>query len=545
MSEINCGQALIKLLEKYGVETVFGIPGVHTLDIYRGLADSPIQHVQARHEQGAAFMADGYARASGKPGVCILISGPGVTNGLTAMGQAYADSIPMLMISSTTASYTLGKGWGCLHEVPDLQAVTDPLTAMSATALAPSDVPELLGQAFTIFASQRPRPVHIAVPIDVLAMPVTDNWAPVQLPQRALAHPNDVDAAADMLMTGQRPLIMVGGGAVNAAGTLTEIAELLNASVVTSNAGKGIVPDTHPLNLGGSIWRKAVQDHVSEADVILAIGTELSETDSFVERLDIKGKLIRVDIDPHKINDLYPADLGIIADAGSTASALLSSLKTKSAKPAARDTKTAVSAIIEELMTDISVNEAQHIKTLQALREILPDDAVIAGDIAQLVYTGSFAMPVDAPRLWHYPAGFCTLGCGLPNGMGAKMAFPDKPVIVLAGDGGFMFTVQDLITAAELELSLPIIIWNNGALLQIKEDMEHRNIPPIGVEGINPDFNLLAQSMGCYGTRPTGMDEFKTAVSTALQANRPTIIELVQGADWLMPNDLAQATLTK
>lgn len=545
MSEINCGQALIKLLEKYGVETVFGIPGVHTLDIYRGLADSPIQHVQARHEQGAAFMADGYARASGKPGVCILISGPGVTNGLTAMGQAYADSIPMLMISSTTASYTLGKGWGCLHEVPDLQAVTDPLTAMSATALAPSDVPELLGQAFTIFASQRPRPVHIAVPIDVLAMPVTDNWAPVQLPQRALAHPNDVDAAADMLMTGQRPLIMVGGGAVNAAGTLTEIAELLNASVVTSNAGKGIVPDTHPLNLGGSIWRKAVQDHVSEADVILAIGTELSETDSFVERLDIKGKLIRVDIDPHKINDLYPADLGIIADAGSTASALLSSLKIKSAKPAARDTKTAVSAIIEELMTDISVNEAQHIKTLQALREILPDDAVIAGDIAQLVYTGSFAMPVDAPRLWHYPAGFCTLGCGLPNGMGAKMAFPDKPVIVLAGDGGFMFTVQDLITAAELELSLPIIIWNNGALLQIKEDMEHRNIPPIGVEGINPDFNLLAQSMGCYGTRPTGMDEFKTAVSTALQANRPTIIELVQGADWLMPNDLAQATLTK
>ena len=535
MSEqVTCGEATIQLLEKYGVDTIFGIPGVHTLDFYRGLDQSPIQHVQARHEQGAAFMADGYARASGRPGVCLLISGPGVMNGLAAIGQSYADSVPVLLLSSTTASYTLGKGWGCLHEVTNLQAVTEPLTALSATAMSPGDIPELIGQAFGIFASQRPRPVHIQVPIDVLAMMVDpDTYETVQMPTRPLPHPDAVSEAASLLVQAERPLIMVGGGAVDAAGSLTEIAETLNASVVTSNAGKGIVPESNRLSLGGGIWRKAVQDHVAEADVILAIGTEISETDSFIERLEINGKLIRVDIDPRKINDLYPADIGIVADAGLTAERLLVSLGLLEATGAKRDTAAVVKNILQQVAAETSENEQQHMKALEALREMLPSNTVIAGDIAQLVYTGSFAFPVETPRLWHYPAGFCTLGCGLPNGIGAKMALPDQPVVVLAGDGGFMFTVNDLITAAELSLSLPIIIWENGGLLQIKEDMDLRDIAPVGVQGINPDFMLLGQSMGCHTTKPSSMAEFTQAVGDALNADRPTIIELTQGADWL------------
>ena len=186
-SELNVGQAAIKLLEDYGVDTVFGIPGVHTLEFCRGLNQSKIHHVQARNEQGAGFMADGYARASGKPGVALVISGPGVTNTLTAVGQAYADSIPVLMLSSDAASYTLGKGWGCLHEVPSLTDTTAPLTAFSATAMNPEDVPGLFARAFTVFASERPRPVHIAIPIDVLAMPAGGTWQAIKLPQRPYA----------------------------------------------------------------------------------------------------------------------------------------------------------------------------------------------------------------------------------------------------------------------------------------------------------------------------------------------------------------------
>ena len=183
-TDMNVGEASIKLLEAYGVNTVFGIPGVHTLEFCRGLNNSSIQHVQARNEQGAGFMADGYARASGKPGVALLISGPGVTNALTAIGQAYADSIPMLVLSADTASHTHGKGWGCLHEVPSLVATTAPLTAFSATAMSAEDVPALFARAFSVFSSERPRPVHISIPIDVLEQPAGGDWEAIELPQR-------------------------------------------------------------------------------------------------------------------------------------------------------------------------------------------------------------------------------------------------------------------------------------------------------------------------------------------------------------------------
>ena len=344
-NQITCGEALMQLLEKYGVDTVFGMPGEHTLTLYQGIAASNIKHVSVRNEQGAGFMADGYARVSGKPGVCTLISGPGVTNAATAMGQAYADSIPLLVISSVTPTYTLGKGWGCLHEVTDQQAVTAPLTALSATALSPEDLPELIGQAYAIFESSRPRPVHISIPVDVLAMKTEGNWAKRTPPSRPLPHPADIQAAVNTLAQAKQPVMCIGGGAINAGEAVAALAEQLNAGIVTSNAGKGIIPESHPLSTGGSIWRAAAQKYIARADVVLAIGTELSETDSFIERLDINGKLIRVDLDPSKINDLYPAEVGIVADAGAAAEALTAALKTQGIGQVGVNTVEVVSAV--------------------------------------------------------------------------------------------------------------------------------------------------------------------------------------------------------
>ena len=213
MSDLSVGQATIKLLEEYGIDTVFGIPGVHTLEYCRGLNQSNIHHVQARNEQGAGFMADGYARASGKPGVTLVISGPGVTNALTAIGQAYADSVPVLMLSSDAASYTLGKGLGCLHEVPSLTDTTAALSAFSATALEPEQVPELLAKAFSVFASERPRPVHIAIPIDILEMPAAGNWQAIDLPERPAPTRKNIGRACELLRSAEQPMICVGGGA--------------------------------------------------------------------------------------------------------------------------------------------------------------------------------------------------------------------------------------------------------------------------------------------------------------------------------------------
>ena len=305
----TCGQATIELLAKYGVDTVFGIPGVHTLDFCSGLGkNSQVKHIQVRNEQGAGFMAEGYARATGKPGVALVISGPGVTNAATAVGQCYADSIPMLLLSAEAASCTIGKGWGVLHEVTEQKKTTEPLTTLSATARKPGDVPELLAQAFSIFASERPRPVHISVPIDVQSMPVAEDWQPISTPSRAFPSNDAIDSAADLLKSARRPVVMVGGGATHAATEIVELCEQLNAIVIASTAGKGIVPDDHPLSLSASTVRPEVQRFLPTADVVLAIGTEIAETDSFIERLEINGRLIRIDLDVRKMNDQYPAD---------------------------------------------------------------------------------------------------------------------------------------------------------------------------------------------------------------------------------------------
>jgi 5-guanidino-2-oxopentanoate decarboxylase len=329
------------------------------------------------------------------------------------------------------------------------------------------------------------------------------------------------------------PVILVGGGAVGADGAITELAELLNTAVITSNAGKGIVPDSHPLNLGASLVLTGTQDYLAQADVILAVGTELSQTDSFIDRLPINGKLIRIDIDVSKINDLYPAELGIHADAGATVTAMLSALKESDVMRARTGTQDNLEAVRVQNNTKLSPVERQHQTLLTVLRQALPADSVVMGDITQLVYTGSFAFPMEQPRCWFYPAGYCTLGCALPMAVGAKLAVPNRPVAVLAGDGGFMFTVQELAVAAELKQPLPIIIWNNDGLRQIRDDMVIRKIPPTGVDFVNPDFVALANAFGCQGRRPDSLDAFAVAVVDALHAQMPTLIEVHQDADWL------------
>ncbi len=535
---MTCGEATMRLLAQYGVTTVFGIPGVHTLDMCRGLTgggnSGAIRHVQARNEQGAGFMAEGWARATGEVGVAVVISGPGVTNASTALGQCYADSLPMLLISAEPDSHTIGKGWGVLHEITEQRRVTEPLTALSVTAQRASDVPGFLARAFSIFASQRPRPVHISLPLDVQAEIVDEDWRPVTLPAKSQASNELIARAAEMLKAAKRPLIMIGGGATAAGSDLTAIAEALGAGVISSTAGKGIVADNHPLHLTGPTVRPEARAYLSKADVILAVGTELAETDSFVERMPLQGELIRVDIDPHKMNDFYPAALGIIGDAGPAMTALRVALEGFDGEKR----RVAAEAEIAETRTQIGANlsapEAKHSRLLDLMRRIAPPETVFSGDACQLVYTGAFAFDLPGPRQWFYPAGFCALGNALPNGIGAKMAKPDAPVVVMAGDGGFMFTMPELVTAAELGLSLPIIIWENGGLKQIQDDMDIRDIERVGVEGINPDFVALAQACHCNGVHADSEVSFETEFKAALRTDRPSVIVVKEDDPWLM-----------
>ncbi|MEM9717406.1 MAG: thiamine pyrophosphate-dependent enzyme [Pseudomonadota bacterium] len=352
-------------------------------------------------------------------------------------------------------------------------------------------------------------------------------------PARPVAAERSVTAAARMLSEAKKPILMVGGGAQGFGACVNRLAEHLDAAVVSSNAGKGVVPESHALSLVGGMITKAVRDFVETADVILSIGCEMFETDSFEDYLTINAKLIRVDIDSSKFNDIYPADLGVQGDAKPTIEAILSKLQAIGPS-AGRGMAQRLLAVRDAQTAAFTHVEHQHRRLLLKLRSVLPEDAIMMGDIAQLVYTGSAVMPTNLARTWFYPAGLGTLGCAMPGAIGAKLAQPNRAVVALVGDGGFLFTIQELATAVEQELSIPIILWNNNALAMIRDGMIKRGIPEIGVTPKNPDFITVGQGFGCVTARPESLDAFGEAVTTALSVNRPTIIEVGEDAEWLV-----------
>jgi len=524
----TCGEAVVGWLESFGVDTVFGMPGVHTLELYRGLAGSRIHHVLARHEQGAGFMADGYARASGRPGVCLLITGPGVTNAATPIGEAYSDSVPVLIVSSVNARADLGMGRGRLHEIADQQAVTAPLTAFSRTALDAADVPELLARAFARFAGGRPRPVHLSLPLDVLAAPASGDAARA-LPQAPLPAPAAIDRAAAILGAAERPVIIAGGGAQHAGAEVTRLAERLGAAVVLTIAGKGIVDEAHPACLGARLHRAPVQALLAAADVVVAVGTELAETDAWCERLDIPGRLVRIDIDAETaVRDYAPA-AAVVGDARAALATLLEVLPETGRGFAAAE----IAAVRTQVTNQMTALERRHVRLLSALREALPADAMVASDMTQIAYTGNEWFPCAQPRSWFHPVGYGTLGYALPAAIGARLGAPRRPSAVLVGDGGLLFTVQELATAVELALPLAIVLWNNDGLGQIREGMIEKGITPIGVSPRNPDYRKLAEAFGCATARPASLDAFQRAVVGALAADRPSLIEVREDAPFL------------
>ena len=520
----SCGEAIAGLLEEYGVDTVFGIPGVHTLELYKGLAGSDIRHILPRHEQGAGFMADGYARASGRPGVCFVITGPGVTNIATPMGQAWSDSVPMLVISSVNETEHLGRGRGRLHEITDQRAVTAPLTAGSGLALNSEEIPLFLHKAFSSFTASRPRPWHLSAPLDVLAAMAGGDWQVGAMAPAPVPEPRQVETARDWLAAAKRPMILLGGGAVGIAREeIVKLAESLGAAVVTTTAGKGIFPESHPLSLGGTLSLEPVQRFIAAADVILILGSELAETDWWADRMpDLAGKTVRVDISPEQLAVNHEPDLPVRADAGAFVAALGG---VQGSLPGDRQ-RAAIAEARQQMASSWGPLARKHIAVLDVIRAGLPKDAVIATDMTQIAYTGNNAFPVDRPRCWLHPVGFGTLGYALPAAIGAKLAQPERATVALAGDYGFQFTLPEIAVAVELELPLPILLWNNDGLGQIQQGMVDRGNPEVGVHARNPDFLALARAYGAEAVRADSLAGLADALKKALAALGPTLIEI-------------------
>ena len=530
----TCGEVLVKLLEAYGVEQVFGIPGVHTVELYRGLAGSSINHVTPRHEQGAGFMADGYARTSGKPGVCFIITGPGMTNITTAMGQAYGDSIPMLVISSVQSRSQLGGGCGKLHELPNQSAMMAGVAAFSHTLMSAAELPSVLARAFALFQAGRPRPVHIEIPLDVLVENADALLAsqPVNI-ARPGAAPDAIKQMSQCLASARRPLILAGGGAIEAAPALTRLAERLGAPVALTINAKGMLPSHHPLLIGSTQSLVATRALVAEADVVLAIGTELAETDydvTFAGGFEIPGTLLRIDIDPDQTVRNYPPTLALVADARLATEALLDNLEHLSPRTVGWGASRAEQLRHELANTWDAPTRAQTF-FLQTVFEALPD-AVCVGDSTQPVYTGNLTYNPEQPRRWfNSSTGYGTLGYALPAAIGAWLGRQvDRqsggPVLCLIGDGGLQFTLAELASAVEARTTIIVLLWNNQGYGEIKKYMLNRAIEPVGVDIYTPDFIGVAKALGCAALSVESPAQLRAALAHAAHLCGPTLIEI-------------------
>ncbi|WP_456389504.1 5-guanidino-2-oxopentanoate decarboxylase [Profundibacter sp.] len=524
MSKRPLGANISHMLKARGVDVIFGIPGVHNIELYRGIEEAGISHVLARHEQGAGFMADGYARATGKVGVAYVITGPGLCNIMTPMGQAYSDSVPMLVISSCLETKDTGMGRGRLHEMRDQEAAAATVCDWSMTAPDAPAAYRLVDKAFMEFSSKRARPKHIQVPIDVLgsmADAPPDQPTPAAKP---LARPEDIAAAAEWLLGAKRPMFVFGGGAAEGFEAARKLVRLMRAASMCSFAGRGIIAPDYPLNYGPCLSKADSAAELAKADLVLCIGTELSETDLWRDQLGYGAPMIRVDLDAHSLADDHVADLPIMGDAAAFLSDLCDLVEghNKVTEWSAAEVAVAKSAFAEE--ADAARQGIAPI--CAAMAEALPKGTLIYSDMTQFAYVSKELYPLDRPNLWHHPYGFGALGYGLPAAIGGKIGRPNTPVVAIAGDYGFHYTMQELGVAVELGLSLPIILWDNGKLKEIEDSMVASQIAPNAVIARNPDFCALARAFGAGAVAPETLADFQKALKDALKADGPTLIHV-------------------
>ncbi|MEM7214488.1 MAG: 5-guanidino-2-oxopentanoate decarboxylase [Pseudomonadota bacterium] len=500
---ITVGEKLIQHLEARNVEVVFGIPGVHTIEHYKGLSASAIRHVTPRHEQGAAFMADGYARVSGKPGVALVITGPGVTNTITAMAQARADSIPLLIISAVNPLKTANKSLGCLHELPDQQATMNTIALRSIQVRSEIELADAFKAAFEIFESKRPGPVHIELPYDVAAQPATEEKPIAEKFRKPVASREELEKTIKHLSNSESPLIVAGGGVRNCRPTLEKLAELLDAPVVMTTNARGLMYQ-HVLSVPASPSLAAVRELIGDSDVVLVLGSELGRTDFDMYatgELPNFKTMIRVDISPEQLA-AHDSDLKICGDAPRFIEQLTEGISEASKNGAARAAGARKNAF-EELDDGMKRMSGM----LDTLRDAVPG-SIFVGDSTQAIYAGNLFYDHDRPGGWfNSSTGYGTLGYAIPAAIGASLAASGERIFCLVGDGGAQFSLPELMVATDEALPITFVIWNNSGYGEIETTMIAQGVTPVGCDPSPPDFGHIAAA--------SGMPYFKTGLVSA------------------------------
>ncbi|NNE52658.1 MAG: acetolactate synthase isozyme1 large subunit [Sulfitobacter sp.] len=523
------GAQISHMLKARGVDVIFGIPGVHNQELYRGIEEAGITHVLARHEQGAGFMADGYARATGQPGVAYVITGPGLCNIMTPMGQAYSDSVPMLVISSCLDETAATRGQ--LHQMKDQRAAAETVCDWSEEARTAEAAYALIDRALVEFETQRARPKHIQVPIALLEAVTKSHNRPGFVQGNIygdLDYDDHIAEVAQMLARAERPVFVFGGGIADYGSAAKEalaakVMDKYGAAAFCTYAGRGVVPSDHPLYFGSTLGRPSSISVLKTADLVVAVGTELAEVDLWRTELGNECPLVRVDIDAGILAETRNDGPVVRCDA----SGFLAMMRDMEV-PVSKQIWTAEEVAAQRALWRAQVDAERPgiVPVAEALRDCLPEETMIYSDMTQFAYAAKEIWDMDLPGHWHHPTGFGTLGYALPAAIGGAVARRGLPTMAIIGDYGFHYTMQELGVAVELGLPIPIILWDNCKLGEIEESMTRAQIAPNAVVARNPDFVKLAEAFGAGAVVPRSLDEMQRAVREAFAADGPTLIYL-------------------
>jgi len=522
MTPSSGGEAIVSGLVAHGVDTVFGLPGAQIYGLFDAFQQAQLKVIGARHEQACGYMAYGYARSSGRPGVFSVVPGPGVLNAGAALLTAYGSNEPVLCLTGQVPTQYLGKGRGHLHEMPDQLATLRSFVKWADRIEYPDAAPTLVSRAFQEMLSGRRGPVALEMPWDVFTQRADVGASkPFDLFPAPQPDSERVKAAAALVANSKTPMIFVGSGAIHARDEILELAELIDAPVVAFRSGRGIVSNAHELGL----TMAAAYRLWPSTDLMIGIGSRMELPTMFRWPFRPDGlKSVRIDIDPSEMRRFTP-DAPVIADAQAGTRELLAAVrkagytKTSGRRSAIREASAAALRQIQKVQPQMAY--------LNILREVLPHNAIVTDELSQVGFTSWYGFPVYEPRTFITSGYQGTLGSGFPTALGAKVAHPDRPVVAITGDGGFMFGVQELATAVQFNIGVVTLVFNNNAYGNVRRDQRERfDGRVVASDLVNPDFVKLAESFGVAAARVTSPDTFRSALEKALAHGGPCLIDI-------------------
>ena len=524
MTRMTGGEALVQSLYREGIRVVFGLPGVQLYGVMAALRDEPrIRFITTRHEQATSYMADGYARAGGDVGTGLVVPGPGLLNSTAGLSTAYSASSPVLMLSGQIPREQIGKNVGLLHEVNDQQDCIAPITKWRRRVLQVAEIPAAVREAFTQLRTGRPRPVELEMPPETMEEEGDADLLPATEAGRGAAPAPDIARAVEILLAAKNPIIYAGGGA-NLSGAheaLRAVAEHLQAGVASSPEGKGAVSDLSDLSLGAAFWRDSpLRAAIHAADAVLVVGSRLA-----LVTFAPGQRIVQIDVDPEEIGRNHTNTVGLVGDARRTLEALLEKLRAASPpRPSHKAEREALRAEIAALMT-----QEPQTSILRSLRSGCPEDTILIAGMTQIGYYSRPFWPTYAPRTYITSSYSGNLGYEYPVALGAKIARPEKPVVAVIGDGGFLFNAQELATAVQHKINVVAVVFNDDAYGNVARDLDEDWGGNFGAALHNPDFMKLADAYGVHGMRAKEPTDVGRLVKEAIELERPVLIEVPVG----------------